>query len=57
MLFAKVSVLICRVERVKVNIWAVIPGRGPLMWMMPLYLHVNHKSDDDDDVTAGFKHL
>ena len=22
---------------------------GPLMWMLPLYLHVNQKSDDDDD--------
>ena len=22
---------------------------GPLMWMLPLYLHVNKKSDDDDD--------
>ena len=21
---------------------------GPLMWMLPLYLHVNQKSDDDD---------
>ena len=28
-----------------------LPGRGPLMWMLPLYLHVNQseKSDDDDD--------
>ena len=26
-----------------------LPGRGPLMWMLPLYLHVNKKSDDDDD--------
>ena len=25
-----------------------LPG-GPLMWMLPLYLHVNQKSDDDDD--------
>ena len=27
-------------------------GRGPLMWMLPLYLHVNKKSvvDDDDDI-------
>ena len=24
--------------------------RGPLMWMMPLHLHVNQKSDYDDDV-------
>ena len=22
--------------------------RGPLMWMMPLHLHVNKKSDHDD---------
>ena len=22
---------------------------GPLMWMLPLYLHINQKSDDDDD--------
>ena len=22
---------------------------GPLMWMLPLYLHVNEKSDDEDD--------
>ena len=22
---------------------------GPLMWMLPLYLHVNKKSDDYDD--------
>ena len=22
---------------------------GPLMWMLPLYLHVDKKSDDDDD--------
>ena len=27
-----------------------LPGRGPLMWRLPLYLHVNQKSDDDDDV-------
>ena len=26
-----------------------LPGRGPLMWMLPLYLHVNLKSSDDDD--------
>ena len=25
--------------------------RGPLMWMMPLDLHVNQKSDYDDDET------
>ena len=23
--------------------------RVPLMWMLPLYLHVNQKSDDPDD--------
>ena len=23
--------------------------RGPLLWIWPLYLHVNQKSDDDDD--------
>ena len=22
---------------------------GPLIWMLPLYLHVNKKYDDDDD--------
>ena len=22
---------------------------GPLYWILPLYLHVNKKSDDDDD--------
>ena len=22
---------------------------GPLMWMLPLYMHVNKKSDYDDD--------
>ena len=27
-----------------------LSGRGgPLMWILPLYLHVNKKSDDDDD--------
>ena len=25
-----------------------LPGRVPLMWMMPLHLHVNQKSDYDD---------
>ena len=29
-----------------------LPGRGPLMWMMPLHLHVNQKSDYDDDILA-----
>ena len=22
---------------------------GPLMWLLPLYLHINKKSNDDDD--------
>ena len=26
-----------------------LPGRGPMLWIWPLYLHVNKKSDDDDD--------
>ena len=26
-----------------------LPGRGPLLWIWPLYLYVNQKSDDDDD--------
>ena len=25
-----------------------LPGMEPLMWILPLYLHVNQKSDDDD---------
>ena len=30
---------------------------GPLMWMLPLYLHVNQKSvDDDDDDLSPFWH-
>ena len=24
-----------------------LPGKGPLMWMVPLHLHVNQKSDYD----------
>ena len=24
-----------------------LPGRGPLMWMMPLHLHISQKSDYD----------
>ena len=24
-----------------------LPGRGPKMWIMPLHLHVNQKSDYD----------
>ena len=31
-----------------------LPGRGPLLWIWPLYLHVNQKSEDDhDDDWAG----
>ena len=26
-----------------------LPGSDPLMWILPLYLHVNQISDDDDD--------
>ena len=26
-----------------------LPGREALIWMFPLYLHVNQKSDDDDE--------
>ena len=26
-----------------------LPGSGPLIWMMPLYLHAKQKSNDDDD--------
>ena len=30
--------------------------RGPLMWMMPLHLHVNQKSDYDDyDENVNFE--
>ena len=29
--------------------------RGPLMWMMPLHLHVNQKCDYDDDEVLDFK--
>ena len=29
--------------------YSQLPGRSPLMWMMPLHLHVNQKSDYDDD--------
>ena len=25
-------------------------GEGPLMWILPLYLHINKKSDDDDEI-------
>ena len=27
---------------------------GPLLWIKPLYLHVNKKSDDDDDEIFSF---
>ena len=26
-----------------------LPGKEPLMWMLPLHLHDNQKSDYDDD--------
>ena len=29
---------------------------GPLMWMLPLYLQVNQKSDYDDDMIYGGQH-
>ena len=37
-----------------------LPGRGPLLWILPLYLHVDQKSDDDDELALGipiFKHI
>ena len=34
-----------------------LPGRGPLLWIWPLYLHVNQKSDDDDDDQAHYLSL
>ena len=33
-----------------------LPGRGPLMWMLHLYLHVNKKFDDPDDDHDHEKH-
>ena len=34
------------------NAASQLPGKGTLMWMLPLYLHVNQKYDvgDDDNV-------
>ena len=29
-----------------------LPGRGPLMWMVPLHLYVNQKSDYDMMMTV-----
>ena len=29
---------------------------GPLLWIWPLYLHVNQKSDDDDDDDLAIKY-
>ena len=26
-----------------------LPGRGPLLWILPQYLHVNQTSDDEDE--------
>ena len=34
-----------------------LPGSGPLLWIWPLYLHVNKKSNDDDDVYVTFRAL
>ena len=34
-----------------------LSGRGPLMWMMPLHLHVNQKSDYDMMMTPKGKHV
>ena len=34
-----------------------LSGRGPTEWMLPLYLHINQKSDydyDDDDISQCF---
>ena len=28
---------------------------GPLLWILPLYLHISQKSDDDDDVVVPEK--
>ena len=30
---------------------------GPLMWILSLYLHVNKKSDDDDDVSTAVQSI
>ena len=30
-----------------------IHGRGPRLWIWPLYLHVKKKSDDDDDASKN----
>ena len=35
-----------------------LSGSGPLMWILPLYLHVNQKSDydyDDDEDDKGLE--
>ena len=34
-----------------------LSGRGPLMWMLPLYLHVYQKSDYDDEIDVLFVFL
>ena len=31
-----------------------LSGRAPLVWMLPLYLHVYQKSDYDDDILGTF---
>ena len=30
-----------------------LPGRGPLMWMIPLHLNVNQKNNYDDHHDVG----
>ena len=34
-----------------------LPGVGPLMWMMPLHLHFNQKSDYDDYEDDDCSHI
>ena len=33
-----------------------LSGRGPLMWMLLLYLHVNQKSDYDYDMMTSIRY-
>ena len=30
----------------------MLSGRGPQMLMLPLYLHINQKSNEDDEITT-----
>ena len=34
-----------------------LPGGGPLLWIWPLHLHINKKSDDDDEMSWGKCHF